>query len=227
MTKEQPYNPLEKRSLANSIADRILDRPAHALTSTIGIKGAGVYVLYYVGEFQAYAPITNANRDGSLNCPIYVGKAIPKGGRKGGLTKDSASGNVLANRLRRHAFSIKEASNLSLGEFSFRYLLVDDIWIPLGENMLIEKFNPVWNVVIDGFGNNDPGRRRAAQYKSPWDILHPGRNFAEKLANSGLTQDILIQRIDDHFAGRKLTPLPTTARQALAANDRDEDEVLD
>lgn len=214
-------------NLAKSIAEQILERSVLSLSDTDGIKGAGVYALYYFGDFKPYSPISNENKIGNPSRPIYVGKAIPKGGRKGGLTKDSALGKALADRLRQHASSIDEAYNLSIAEFSFRHLLVDDIWIPLGENMLIEMFKPVWNVVIDGFGNKDPGRRRATQYKSPWDILHPGRKFAEKLADSGVTQDSLLQRVDDYFSGRKLTPLPKKAKKALATDAAEEDDVLD
>ena len=49
------------------------------------------------------------------------------------------------------------------------------VWIPLGESLLIERFKPVWNMVIDGFSNNAPGKRRFSQHRSLWDVLHPGR----------------------------------------------------
>ena len=56
--------------------------------------------------------------------------------------------------------------------------------------------------MIDGFGNKDPGRRRATQYCSSWDVLHPGREFAEKLAANPLTAETIAQRVADFFAGR-------------------------
>ncbi|MFQ6030238.1 MAG: Eco29kI family restriction endonuclease [Dehalococcoidia bacterium] len=46
--------------------------------------------------------------------------------------------------------------------------------------MLIEKLQPVWNRLIDGFGIHDPGRRRP-QERSKWDTIHPGRPFANRL----------------------------------------------
>ena len=198
--KDDAYNPLDKLNLARSIEGELLKRQPTSLTVLEEITGAGVYALYYNGNFPAYVPLKDR--------PIYVGKAIPKGGRKGGLTKDSSKGKALADRLRQHAASIDEADNLDLADFRLRYLVVDDIWIPLGENMLIENFKPVWNQVIDGFGNKDPGRRRATQYKSPWDVLHPGRHFARKLADSTVTAESLKKRIADHFAGRPLAKLP-------------------
>lgn len=101
-----------------------------------------------------------------------------------------------------------EASNLELGDFWIRHLVVDDVRIPLGENMLFERFKPLWNRAIDGFGNKDPGKRRATQYRSPWDALHPGRVFAEKLAEGGLTRTYLLKRVDDYLSGRPLDKLP-------------------
>lgn len=35
------------------------------------------------------------NRDGQLRCPIYVGKAVPPGARKGGLGLDVDHGQAL------------------------------------------------------------------------------------------------------------------------------------
>ena len=184
MSEEGPYNPLDKLNLASSVAGALLDRTVRALSDTNDINGAGVYAIYYTGASEFYSPIAAANANGEFSQPIYVGKAIPKGGRKGGLTKDASLGRALRDRLSQHARSIDEASNLALADFHFRSLVVDDIWIPLGENVLIETFQPVWNRVVDGFGNKDPGNRRSTQYKSPWDVLHPGRVFAEKLANN-------------------------------------------
>ena len=81
--------------------------------------------------------------------------------------------------------------------------------------MLIETYQPLWNRVIDGFGNNDPGVRRATQFRSPWDVLHPGRPWAEKLADSPLTKPELEQRIDAYFRG---APVPEV-------DSRDDDQT--
>ncbi len=223
-----PYNPLDKFNLARSIEMELLRRDCDPLGSVDHIKGAGVYVIYYVGDFPAYAPIAEENRNGAFKQPIYVGKAIPKGGRKGGLTKDASIGRALADRLRQHATSVDESSNLALTDFFVRHLIVDDIWIPLGENMLIESFMPVWNRAIDGFGNKDPGRRRATQYRSPWDVLHPGRKFAEKLADGELTAKFLNERIADYLAGRPLAKLPSAvAGQQIVGEDGDDEDADD
>ncbi len=199
-----PYNPLDKLNLGRSVSDALLATPIRALNanSTAEIVGAGIYAIYYTGEFSPYQPISSANSNGQFAQPIYVGKAIPKGGRKGGLDNDAGKGSALRDRLNQHASSIVESENLHIEDFAFRCIVVDDIWIPLGENMVIQQFRPIWNLVIDGFGNKDPGNRRATQYRSPWDVLHPGRRFAVKLADSpSVSPESLVQRIERFHAG--------------------------
>jgi len=56
--------------------------------------------------------------------------------------------------------------------------------------MLIEKYKPLWNTVLDGFGNHDPGSGRYKQQVSPWDVLHPGRSWAAKLQDGKAVQEI-------------------------------------
>ena len=86
---------------------------------------------------------------------------------------------ALFKRLNEHSESIK-ATQLSISEFSCRYLVVDDIWIPLGESLLIARFSPVWNLLVDGFGNHDPGRGRYNGLAPKWDVLHPSRAWAQR-----------------------------------------------
>lgn len=143
--------------------------------------GAGIYAIYYVGDFPAYASIAKQNVEGRFESPIYVGKAVPKGSRKGGLVDQETSTNALFERLKQHATSIGEVSNLALSDFHFRSLIVDDIWIPLGETYMIHRFQPLWNKVVEGFGIKTPGKRRREQYASPWDTIHPGRRFVRSL----------------------------------------------
>lgn len=141
----------------------------------------GGRILYYTGGFDAYKTVRERNVGGRWQAPIYVGKAVPAGARKGNVGLTSAVGtNVLFKRLLEHAESIKAAMNLDLGDFHCRYLVVDDIWIPLGESLLIAKFAPVWNTLVDGFGNHDPGGGRYQGLRPRWDVLHPGRSWAAK-----------------------------------------------
>jgi hypothetical protein len=80
--------------------------------------------------------------------------------------------------------------------FYCRFLVVDDIWIPLGESLLIEKTKPLWNVIVDGFGNHDPGKGRYNQQMSAWDTLHPGRDWAKKL-QPGKSETEIAKMITD------------------------------
>jgi len=222
-----PYNPLDKLNIARSIETELLTRDPIPLADFPGIQGAGVYAIYYTGAHSAYAPVAEKNAGRAFGQPIYIGKAIPKGGRKGGLTADASKGRALSDRLGQHASSVEQAIDLELCDFWVRHLVVDDIWIPLGENMLIETFKPVWNRAIDGFGNKDPGNRRKTQYKSPWDVLHPGRKVMEKLADSGLTRDFLLQRLKDYFAGAPLAKLPKAIVEQLEADEAEAQDNAD
>lgn len=218
MSEQTPYNPLDKVNLGQSVTQALFETEIHPLNDTERVKGAGIYAIYYTGDFPAYGRVSDKNRDGKFDQPIYVGKAIPKGGRKGGLGPVITSSTALRSRLRKHATSVEQVSNLDIRHFHYRWLVVDDIWIPLGENMLIEQFKPIWNVVIDGFGNNDPGSRRSAQYKSSWDVLHPGRAFAAKLADSGLKPEVIVARIENYLAGRSV-PLIEPETEEVDEND--------
>jgi hypothetical protein len=203
------------------VADALLRAPVHPLQNTGHLVGAGIYAIYYIGDFETYAPIKTRNTHNRFEQPIYVGKAVPKGARKGGLGFDAGKGNALRDRLRQHAASIDEASNLNLTDFHYRALTVDDIWIPLGENVVIEKFQPLWNRVIDGFGNKTPGKGRATQRRSSWDVLHPGRKFVDSLALAAnpLTTEAIERRVMDFFAGK----LPETEKLAPGGEENGEE----
>ncbi len=154
-----------------------------------------MYAVYYTGDFEPYKAIAEANRRDRFAQPLYVGKAVPPGRRKGGIVSGDTPNRALSTRLVQHAKSIEQAENLDLDDFRCRYLVVDDIWIPLGESLLIERFAPLWNKLIDGFGNHDPGSGRSKQARSPWDVLHPGRSWAKKLAPSVLTPEGIVESI--------------------------------
>jgi hypothetical protein len=224
---DEIYNPLDKPNLAKSIELELLSRDPSPISEAAQVEGAGVYVIYYTGAFKAYSQLSASNSGGEFKRPIYIGKAIPKGGRKGGFAEANKKSTALRSRLRQHASSIEEASNLDVSDFYVRHLVVDDIWIPLGENMLIQTFKPVWNHAIDGFGNKDPGNRRKTQYRSPWDVLHPGRYFAEKLADGGITIEFLERRVADYLAGRRLERLPKVIAEQIEEEQQAAEESAD
>ncbi len=151
----EPYNPLDKLHLGESVAKALLTRPIDALPPD-PFPGAGIYALYYTGKFLAYASVRLKNLNDQWAAPIYVGKAVPPGARKGGYGLDEVPGEVLFRRLREHAESIQQVENLSINDFRCRYLVVDDIWIPLGESLLISTFSPLWNRTSTASGTMTP-----------------------------------------------------------------------
>jgi hypothetical protein len=201
MDTQEPFNPLSKKNLGFSVAEAMLAKFVEPLPPSIAFDGAGIYAIYYIGDFPAYKLLAERNRGNRFGSPIYVGKAVPAGARKGGLGLNSPAGKVLYQRLAEHAESIKQAQNLKLEDFRCRYLTVDDIWIPLGETLLIEMFSPLWNKVLDGYGNHDPGSGRYNQQISPWDILHPGRIWAKKL-KPGHPAGLILQEVAAHLEAK-------------------------
>jgi Eco29kI restriction endonuclease len=218
---DTPYNPLDKRNLGESVAAALLRRPVGSLPPLDRFVGAGVYAIYYVGRFDAYRPIAEANRDQRWTRPIYVGKAVPPGARKGGFGLSASAGPALFKRLREHANSIGEAQNIDIHDFSCRYLISDDIWIPLGESLLIEQFKPLWNVLVEGFGIHKPGKNRPQQ-TSKWDTLHPGRRLAAGLPPNPLESTALLRIVSDFFAGREVKTL--TPEEAVVEEGMEDEE---
>jgi hypothetical protein len=185
VTKERaqvlPFNPLDKMNLGSSVAEALISAKAHPLDNIPAFNGVGIYAIYYCGPFKAYKLISAANKDKlAQQVPIYVGKAVPAGARKGHVLADALQSKSLSKRLAEHAESIRWAKNLDIGDFMCRYLIVDEIWIPLGESLMIAKFAPLWNAIVDGFGNHDPGQGQYQGLRPRWDVLHPGRPWAMK-----------------------------------------------
>ncbi len=175
---DRPYNPLDRINLGKSVAEALLDKEPDSLGKIISFQGAGIYTIYYRGEFEPYSALARRNSN-SQDWPIYIGKAIPAGGRVG-IKSKKPSKTPLFDRLDEHAETIRLAENLNVEDFLCRYLTIEDIWIPLAETLLITSFKPLWNVELAGFGNHDPGKGRYDGMRPLWDVLHPGRAWALK-----------------------------------------------
>lgn len=204
-----PYNPLDRMELAKSVERALLARTLVPLPPIDTFPGAGLYAIYYSGDFPAYAPIAPpAQPPGEV--PIYVGRARPSGARQGEVGGFSGTTRHprLFNRLREHAASIQAAEDhaagastggLQLADFRCRYLVADELWVPLGEALLIGHYRPLWNVVVDGFGNHAPGAGRQHQRRSQWDVLHPGRAWASNLPLPPRSVADVTARIAEHL----------------------------
>ena len=183
--------------------------PVRPLLTAETFLGTGVYALYYTGQNPIYRQYAELNRL-AYNYPIYVGKAVPKGWRQSRIS-DSAinQSRELHNRLREHSRNITVGANLDLEEFMCRFTIFEDDssdMISTIEAALIKLTQPLWNVAIDGFGNHDPGKGRYEQAKSDWDVIHPGRTWAERCNGLPKAESIILGNIDRHFLsiGRQL-----------------------
>jgi hypothetical protein len=176
--------------------------------------GSGVYGLYYRGDFPAYAPLAEANADNIVK-PLYIGKAIPQGGRTGIVS--GRLSRPLYNRIKQHRSSIlstqeyAEASHVEkhirIEDFYCRYMVIPDKYWPLiasFETGLIIEHLPLWNVSLAGFGNHVPGQFRKGKL-SEWDSLHPGRKHAY---NDSLRheEEAIFAKVKNHLQGSISAP---------------------
>jgi hypothetical protein len=195
----EPSNP--------NIAGRIIGlaliaQPRKPLPTIERFYGSGVYALYYHGDFDAYRAITKKEH------PIYVGKADP-----GSPASKTAmeQGDRLANRLNDHRKNITKATTtLRVEDFEYRALVVQTGYQAAAEDFLKELFKPIWNSetrVCYGLGKHgdDPGTR--ANLRSPWDTLHPGRDWAHRdpKMKDARSKKQIFKDITEHLA--KYPPL--------------------
>jgi len=171
--------------LIEEAIDFLIETPLETLPPEQRFEGAGVYALYYKGDFVQYKNLYDEFPD----LPIYIGKAVLPGWRQArGVLKENDP--ALYRRLGEHSRSINAANNLMLSDFSCRFIVLKSQQADLIstiEAALTRKYTPLWNSHIDGFGNHDPGKGRYEQAKSEWDVLHPGRTWADRL--KGVSSD--------------------------------------
>lgn len=180
--------------------------PAQTLPPPESFSGTGVYALYYIGKNPLYSKYAELNRL-SYAAAIYVGKAVPKGWRQSRISDDpSNQSRELFNRLRQHARSLNETSDLLSKDFMCRFVIFEDAgsdMIGTIEAALIKLNKPLWNSAVDGFGNHDPGSGRYEQARSDWDEIHPGRKWALKCKGAPKKKSIILEAINNHI--KKLT----------------------
>jgi hypothetical protein len=161
--------------------------------------GGGVYALYYLGEYELYSPLSKLNHE-DCKYPIYVGKTVPPGWRTGRVS--SSTTPDLHQRLREHNRSLEQVENLKVDEFQCRFMILNDVEsdlvVPV-EASLIRQYRPLWNMVVDGFGNHDPGKGRYNQAKSEWDILHHGRLWADRLTGAAPDMEEIISKVKTYL----------------------------
>jgi hypothetical protein len=174
------------------VALAMIAQPREPLASVERFYGSGVYALYYKGDFANYAAIRGSET------PIYVGKADPATSQ---ARTPMEQAERLAGRLKDHRRNVIKAENLAIEDFECRFLVVQSGWQEAAESYLINLFKPIWNDetgICYGFGKHgdDPGTR--ANKRSPWDTLHPGRDWAHR--DAGMADAKSLSKIQADLA---------------------------
>ncbi len=172
------FDPGNPAVVGRFIGLAMISQPRAPLETVERFYGAGIYALYYNGDQGLYTPIKGTET------PIYVGKADP---RSETAKQPMEQGEKLFTRLTEHRRSIRNAAEtLNTDDFEYRSLVVQSGWQGAAEDYLIHLFRPVWNSEINicyGLGKHGDDPRTRANKRSPWDTLHPGRNWAGRDPN--------------------------------------------
>lgn len=194
LNETREFNPADLENLVRFCVQELESRPSRGLPLPAPFDGAGIYALYYDGDFSLYQHPSIRSPDRIQ--PIYVGRAR--------FTSRSGP-QPLFKRLTEHAESIAAAANLEINDFSCRFLVLHPIWVSTVEDLLIRHFDTLWNGVMLGFGSHDPGGKRHTGKLSIWDTVHPGRPHEELMQRRGASTRALdeIQAAIDAFGQRR------------------------
>lgn len=194
------FDPSNPNVVGRIVAITLIAQPRKPLARVERFYGSGVYAIYYNGGFRPYKTISKREH------PIYVGKADPA---KPESKTVYEQGDRLANRLNDHLRSLSKATTtLRLEDFEYRALVVQSGWQTPAEDYLIHLFQPIWNSEVGicyGFGKHgdDPGTR--ANLRSPWDTMHPGREWAHRDKNmkDAKPEKQIVDEIQEHLQKHK------------------------
>jgi hypothetical protein len=78
MSDPTPYNPLDKKNLGASVAEALLGRKPHPLGGLPSFHGAGIYAIYYKGDFRAYQKISERHLDIGIERQRHAHAALDK-----------------------------------------------------------------------------------------------------------------------------------------------------
>lgn len=162
--------------------------------------GSGVYAVYYHGSSEtAYLPLSGTET------PIYVGKADPESRH---AETAEAQGQAVFRRLKEHAKNIKKTT-LNLDDFRFRYAAIQTGMQAAVEEFMIHLFRPIWNKemkICFGIGKHGDNATTRANKRSPWDTMHPGREWAVDTIDDQMKRCEIEARITAHFAAHPVIP---------------------
>jgi len=189
------FDPSNPEIIGRFISLALVAQEPQQLASVEKFYGSGVYAIYYKGGFPLYAPIANSET------PIYVGKASPA---IPNARNPLEQGDRLARRLDDHRKNISKAkSTLVIDDFQCRFLVVQSGYETAAENFLIHLFHPIWNSETDilyGLGKHGDSADTRANRRSPWDTMHPGREWAAKTTTDARSKSGIEAGLEKHFA---------------------------
>lgn len=122
--------------------------PVHTMPPPEPFDGAGVYAIYCIARQGLYRKFGETINREEYAVPIYVGKAVPPGGRKNKtLSHNSFPALPLGKQL--HVFSSLIRTSIGLqGQFALRCCSFphgNKTVINAVHRYLLRRFHPVWN----------------------------------------------------------------------------------
>ena len=188
------FDPSDPNTAGRMVALTLVAQPRHSLARIPDFYGAGIYAIYYNGEFPPYASLTRRAH------PIYVGKADPDNPS----AKDALQqGAKLSARLNEHARNICKAhTTLDINDFECRFLIVQTGFQKSAEDYLINFFQPIWNSetkICFGLGKHGDSADTRGNKRSPWDTMHPGREWANRTTENQKPLHLIIEQIETHL----------------------------
>ena len=191
------FDPSDPNTAGRVVALTLVAQARHPLAAIPEFYGAGVYAIYYRGNFAPYALLASTDH------PIYVGKADPDSP----AAKDAVSQGIkLSGRLNEHAKSIrKAATTLSIDDFECRFLIVQTGFQKSAEDYLIDFFKPIWNSetkICFGLGKHGDSAATRGNKRSPWDTMHPGREWADASTENQKSPGLILSQIADHLENK-------------------------
>jgi hypothetical protein len=195
------FDPGSPAVVGRFIALAMIAQPRTSLINVGRFYGSGVYALYYTGDFPPYSAIKNTET------PIYVGKADPESDT---AKRPIDQGEKLSGRLKDHLRNLKKAtSTLNIEDFEYRSLVVQSGWQGAAEDYLIHMFKPIWNNetnICYGLGKHGDDPNTRANLRSPWDTLHPGRDWAHRdpSMKDARQSSQIVSDLETHFSQVKV-----------------------
>ncbi len=191
---ESIFDPGDPKTSGRVVALTLVAQARHALAKIPEFYGAGVYAIYYRGDYGPYAALKEKDH------PIYVGKADPGNPS----AKDAiGQGTKLSARLNEHARSIRKAhATLDIMDFDCRFLIVQTGFQKSAEDYLINFFKPIWNSetkICFGLGKHGDSSETRVNKRSPWDTMHPGREWAKGTLENQKPPDMIVEQIKTHL----------------------------